>query len=265
MGKVLVSAAAGVAAAAVVLAAFALGLRISPELLMMIAAALSVGAAVSVVTRHVVDAPAGKTDREKFLSRHLRDVKDLIDLFPRGGVRHVIRSDTSLDNLDIAKNPASYQSEDILVVIKEGPKGFNPIVLRQIFEALQQRPNFLHLLLRSKEDDFVGYIPGHVAKREFTGSNAEARIAEYIVNVLEDAAGNDKDADGERRYANSANLSKIGGLGRTDTISDEATLSHALDRMEAGFLRLVVLRGGHHRKPVGLLHSEKLVPATKGE
>jgi len=35
--------------------------------------------------------------------------------------------------------------------------------------------------------------------------------------------------------------------------------------MQGGYLRLVVLRGGYHRKPVGLLHSERLVSSTKAE
>jgi hypothetical protein len=131
--------------------------------------------------------------------------------------------------------------------------------------VLKLQPNFVHLLLRSKEDEFVGYIPAHVAKKEFTGNDAEARITEYVVNVLDDVTGNDKDEDGERRYANSANLRKIGGLAVTDTINDEATLSLALARVQGGFQRLVVLKGGSRRRPIGLLHAERVVSATKAE
>jgi hypothetical protein len=33
--------------------------------------------------------------------------------------------------------------------------------------------------------------------------------------------------------------------------------------MEGGFHRLMVIHGGRHRKPVGLLHSEQLLAMTK--
>jgi hypothetical protein len=267
MGKVLVSAAAGALAALAVMAAFYFGVRLSPEILMMLAAALTIGAAVSVLTRVVLDAPADKPSREKFLAKRIRDVKGLIDFFPHsnGAVRLSIRSDSAAEDLDIVKNAQAYRDKDIVVTIKEGPKTFNPVTLRKIFQALREQANFLHLILRNKQDEYVGYIPAHVVKKEFTGDNAEARITEYVVNVLDDTTGEDKGPDGERLYANSANLRKIGGLANTDTISDEDSLSRALDRMQGGFLRLVVLKGGYHRRPVGLLHSERLVSATKAE
>jgi hypothetical protein len=254
MGKVLVSAAAGVAAAVAVMAAFVLGVRVSPELLMMAAAALTIGAAVSVVTRLVVDAAPEKNEREKFLARRIRDVQGLIDRFPKsdGAVRLSIRSDTTADDLDIVKNPASYRDKDVVVMIKEGPKTFNPVTLRKIFLALKEQPNFVHLILIDKHDEFVGYIPSLRVKSEFTGADAEALIARNIVDVFVDRA-------------NSANLRVLNGLANTDTISDEDHLSRALDKMQGGYLRLVVLKGGYHRKPVGLLHSEQLVRATKGD
>ncbi len=250
MGKVLVSAAAGGAATVAVLAAF--WGHVSPEILMITAAALSVGAAVAVLARHIVDIPKQKDNREKFLAKRIRDIKDLIDAFPKGSgaVQLSIRSDTTADDLDIIKNPEKYLDKDVVVTIKEGGKTFNPVMLKKIFLSLKQQPNFLHLILSDKHDEFVGYIPGHRVKNDLTGSDAEAHIARYIVDVLAD-------------HANSANLRAIMGLANTDTISDEDRLSKALDKMQGGFLRLVVLHNGYHRKPAGLLHSERLVSVAK--
>ncbi|HTW35851.1 MAG TPA: hypothetical protein VMD53_14630 [Rhizomicrobium sp.] len=257
MGKVLVSAAAGAVAASAVMAAFYFGVRVSPEILMMVAAALCIGAAVSVLTRVLVDTPTDKTPREKFLSKRIRDVKGLIDGFPKsdGAVQLSIRCDTVVDDLDIVKNPANYLDKDVVVTIKEakdGNKTFNPVTLKRIFLALKQQPNFVHLILVDKHNEFVGYIPSLRVKNDFTGDDAEVLIARHIVDVFAD-------------HANSANLRAINGLAATDTISDEDHLSRALDKMQGGFLRLVVLKGGYHRKPVGLLHSERLVSATKAE
>ena len=50
MGKVIISAVLGIAAAGAVMAAVRYGLHLSPAEMMMIAAALSVGAAVAVLT-----------------------------------------------------------------------------------------------------------------------------------------------------------------------------------------------------------------------
>ncbi|MGB8366508.1 MAG: hypothetical protein ACLQUZ_12305 [Rhizomicrobium sp.] len=254
MGKVVLSATIGIAATAAVMVVLYFGLRVSTATLTMIAAALSVGAAAAVLTRLVVETPAPKDNRARLLGQRLKDVKGLIDLFPKGAgtVQLSIRSETRADDLDVVKNPASYIDRDIVVTIKDGGRTFNPVTLKKIFLALKQQPNFVHLLLVDKHDEFVGYIPSLRAKNEFTGEDAEVLISRYIVDVFAD-------------HANSVNLRVITGLGNTDTISDEDTLSKALDKMQGGFLRLVVLHGGYHRKPIGLLHSERLVSATKAE
>lgn len=254
MGKVLVSAVAGAVAAMAAMAALGFGVKVSPEILMTAAAALSVGAAVAVVTRLAVETPAHRHDRDKFLAKRIRDIKDLVDLFPKGSgtVQLSIRSETGADDLDIVKNPQKYRDKDVVVTIKEGGKTFNPVTLKKIFLALKQQPNFVHLLLVDKHDEFVGYIPSLRVKNDFTGDDAEVLIARYIIDVFAD-------------HANSANLRAINGLAATDTINDEDSLGRGLDKLQGGFLRLVVLHGGYHRKPVGLLHSERLVSVAKAE
>jgi hypothetical protein len=254
MRKVAVSAAAGFAASMTILAGLYSGIHVPPAVLMMIAAALSVGAATAILTRAVLEGAGAKDYRDRLLAKHLRDVKGLIDPFPKGSgaVQLVIRSDTQADDLDIVKNPSAYLEKDVFVTIKDGSKTFNPVTLKKIFLALKQQPNFVHLVLVDRHDEFVGYIPSLRVKNEFTGDDAEVLIARHIVDVFAD-------------HANSSNLRQISGLGNTDIISDEDSLSRALDRIQGGFLRLVVLRGGYHRKPIGLLHSERLVRETKAD
>jgi hypothetical protein len=259
MGKVAISAAVGVVVAAALLAGVYLGIRISPVLLMTVAAALSVGAATAVLTRYALDRPKEKPRGNELLGKRLRDVKELVAAFPRGGgaVQLSIRPFTAIDELDVVKHPASYAARDIIVTFKDAGKGatnpaatFNPIVLRNLFVALKDQPNFMHVFLVNKHDEFVGYIPSFRAKAVFTGGNASDQIAKYIIDVLND-------------HVKSASLREIGGLSNTDIISDEAKIVDARARMEGGFNRLVVLHNGRHRKPVGLLHSEQLLAVTK--
>jgi hypothetical protein len=258
MGRVAFSAVVGFTVVVLLLAAPFFGLHLTPEFLTTLAAALSVGAAAAVLTRFALDRPKEKPRGSELLGKRLRDVKDLVAAFPKGSgaVQLSIRADTAIDELDVVKNPAKYATNEIIVTLKDSGKGsspsavFNPVTLRRLFVALKDQANFLHLILVDKHDEFVGYIPSFRAKSEFAGGNAEGQIVKYIIDVFAD-------------HTRSVNLHQIDGLSNTDVISDEAKLSEARTRMEGGFHRLVVLHGGRHRKPVGLLHSEQLLAITK--
>jgi hypothetical protein len=259
MGKVAISAAAGVVVAGILLAAMYLGVRLPPALLMSVAAALSVGAATAVLTRYALDRPKERPRGNELLVKRIRDVRDLVSAFPKGSgaVQLSIKADTPIDELDVFKNPGSYSGKEIVVTLKDNGKGgsnpaqvFNPVTLRKLFIALKDQPNFLHVILVDRHDEFVGYIPSFRAKTVFTGANAESQIVKYIIDVFAD-------------HAKSVNLHEIDGLSSTEVISDEAKLAEARTRMEGGFHHLIVLHGGRHRKPVGLLHSEQLLAMTK--
>jgi hypothetical protein len=257
MGKVAISAAVGIGVAVALMIAAGLGAQLPPALLMTLAAALTVGAATAVLTHHALEQPKRKIPVNEILGKRIRDVKELVSAFPKGGaVQLSIKADTIVEELEVVKNPSGYANKDIVVTLKDGGKGngpaqvFNPVTLKRLFVALKDQPNFLHVLLVDKHDEFVGYIPSFRAKSEFTGGNAEGQIVRYIIEVFAD-------------HAKSVNLHQIDGLSNTDTISDEAKLSEAQTRMEGGFLRLVVLHRGRHRKPVGLLFSEQLLAKTK--
>lgn len=255
MGKVAISAAVGVAVAGALLAAMYF---LPPAMLMSAAAALAAGAAAAILTRYALERPRQKSRGSELLGKRIKDVKDLVSAFPKGSgaVQLSVKADTAVDELEVVKNPSSYSTKDIIVTVKDGGKGngpaqvFNPVTLKRLFVALKDQPNFLHVILADRHDEFVGYIPSFRAKSEFTGANAEGQIVRYIIDVFAD-------------HAKSVNLHQIDGLSNTDTISDEAKLSDAQTRMEGGFHRLVVLHRGRHRKPVGLLHSEQLLAKTK--
>src|SRR6185369_13916415 len=106
-----------------------------------------------------------------------------------------------------------------------------------------------HLLLLDKNDEYIGYLPGFAAKREFTSGNAESAVAKYLVKVFDDDS-------------QSAMLPQIDGAGKFDIISDEAKVSDVLAKMAGGFRRLVVLRNGYHRRPMGLVNFNDLMLGT---
>jgi hypothetical protein len=258
MGKVAIAAAAGIVVAGILLATMYLGVRLPPALLMNIAAALSVGAATAVLTRYAMDRPKEKPRGNELLVKRLRDVKEVLAPFPKGNgaLQLSIKADTIVEELEVVKNPSNYASKEIIVTLKDSGKGngpaavFNPVTLKRLFVALKGQANFLHVVLVDRHDEFVGYIPSFRAKTEFTGGNAEGQIVKYIIDIFSD-------------HSKSVNLRQIDGLSNTDIISDEARLSEARLRMEGGFHHLVILHGGRHRKPIGLLHSEQLLAVTK--
>jgi hypothetical protein len=269
MGKVAIAAAAGVVVAGILLAAMYLGIQLPPALLMSVAAALSVGAATAVLTRYALDRPKERPRGSELLGKRIRDVKDLVTGFPKGGgaVQLVIKADTIVDELEVVKNPASYADRDIVVKFKDNGKPssnpgavFNPVTLKRLFSALKGQPNFLHVLLLNSHDEFVGYIPGFRAKTQFTGPNGEGQIVKYIIEILADH--DEKSDEDGTSYAKSVILREIDGLAKTDVINDEVKVEDAQRRMQGGFHRLMVLHGGRHRKPTGLLFSERLLEVT---
>ncbi len=254
MNKVAISAAIGVAVGGGAMAAPYFGAHIPLPTMMAAAAALSMGAAMAVLTRSVLDKPVHHTLHANLSAVRLKKLHGLIEKFPEGGkvLSLSIRPETKAETLDVVKRPGQYAKQDIVLALRaSGSTSFNPFELKKLFLALRDQMGFVHLILRDKHDEFVGYIPGFSAKREFTGPGAEGAIARYIVEVFADPSL-------------SANLRLIGGASKTDTISDEDRVSQAIERMTGGFLTLVVLDGGNHRLPIGLLNFNSLMGHTVG-
>jgi hypothetical protein len=251
MSRIAVSAAIGIVAGAALagayLAAPYAGMTLSPSLVMVIAAAVAFGSSVAVITLNLWK-PDEKPGANALLSMQLKRASGMVEKFPGrdGALDLSIRADQKVDQLEVVKNPDAYKAKDITVRLKGGSNRFNPVDLKQLFVSLKQQPGFIHLLLLDKNDEFVGYLPGFAAKREFTGATAESAIARYIVDVFADDT-------------NSANLPLIDGAGKFDTISDEAKVSDVLAKMAGGFRRLVVLKNGYHRRPAGLVNFNDLM------
>jgi len=245
MNRVAVSAAVGVAVATVAFALPFFGLQLSPAIMMTAAAALSLGAASSILTSALMAKPPAK-GRADLMSQRLAS-SGLITKFPKDALSLSIRPETRPELLDAVKNPDKY-TKDIVVWLRGGKEEkFNPVVLRQLFTALSRRENFQHVILTARNDEFIGYIPAAYARTDFCGPNAEGRITRYVVDVFTD-------------QANSVNLREIlGGAGKTDVISDSADVADAIKRMAGGFKRLIVLHNGYHRKPVGFVDFNELM------
>lgn len=255
MNKVAISALIGVAVGGAAAAAPYAGVHIPLPLLMEGAAALSLGAAAAVLTRSVLEKPPDHTLHADVGNIRLKRLPGLIEKFPTGSgaLQLSVRPDTKAENLDVVKHPEQYTNKEIVVSLRASSSStFNPVELRRLFTSLRDRqPGFVHLILLDKHDEFVGYIPGFFAKREFTNDGAEASIAKYVVDVFADPN-------------NSANLSLIDGASRLDTISDDAKVSEAVEKVSGGFRTLVVLAGGLHRRPIGLVNFNSLMGHTIG-
>jgi hypothetical protein len=254
MKNVAIWAAIGIAVAAAVMAAPYAGVQIPLPLLMQGAAALSLGAAAAVLARAVLDRPQHRTLHADLGKMRLKKVPGLIDRFPTGSgtLQLSVRPDSKVESLDVFKHPAQYTNKDIVVSLKASSStSFNPVELKKLFLALRDQLGFLHLVLLDKHDEFVGYIPGFAAKREFTGPGAEGMIAKYVADVFADPA-------------NSVYLRQIDGAGKVDTISNDAKVSDAVEKVSGGFRTLVVLEGGSHRRPIGLVNFNGLMGHTLG-
>lgn len=253
MKRVLISAVVGVAVGGALIAAPYFGVRIPENLMVAVAAALTMGAASAVLARTTLDAAAVKTGKEILGSTQIKKAANVVSKFPssNGFLPLSIRPDTKVDQLEVVKHADNYKAKDILVSLKASSERFNPVELKRLFAALRDQPGFIHLLLVDKHEEFVGYIPGFYAKTAFTSAQAETLISKYVVEVFNDPS-------------NSVELRNIDGAANVDVISDEASISEAIGKMAGSFKKLVVLHGGKHRKPVGLVNFGDLMGQTLG-
>ena len=253
MKKIALSAIVGIAAAALVAGAFLAaryaGLALSPELLMGVAATLAFGASTAGFTLAAMNKPAEKKKVTRSTALSDLPAREFVQALSEDkAVQIVMRPDSLAEALDIVKNPASYTDRPVLVTIKKSKdtRVFNPIVLKQLFRALQSFPGFLHILLANEHDEFLGYIPAWRARTDFTGANAESQIRKYIVDVLADPS-------------TGTALRDIGGLAMEDWISDDKTVADAARKTSEGLLRgLVICKDGRKRKPYGVIYTEEL-------
>jgi hypothetical protein len=264
--KGVIAAFAGVGAGSVMTAAYFgapyAGYHISAMTMTLAAAVAAFGASISLLTLSALT----RVEKKKPASTtRLRDLDfKAFEHFPTGGVRIVVKPDTAVTDFGVVRHPKDYEGRDVFVTIKKasGKSVFNPIVLKQLFEALKNFENFIHILLINEYEEYIGYVPAAYARAYMIGDNAETQIARYITDVLADPGYSIV-----LREIGGFSMKKCIGLSVRDCIPDDALVSEALKKMTDLHLRgLVVFKDQRNRKPVGVIYDEDLVRLMlKGE
>jgi len=255
MSRIVVSTAMGILAGCALGGAYFgapyAGMHLTPSILMVVAASAAFGSSICVIALNLFARQADKPSGSRLLSMQLKQAENLVHKFPGrdGALDLSIRPEQKVEHLEVVRHPDNYKNKDITVRLKASSTKFNPVDLKQLFVALNQQPGFIHLLLIDKSEEYVGYIPGFAAKHNFTGSNAETLIAKYIVEVFADDS-------------NSATLPQIDGAGKGEIVSDEIKIGQLIDKMAGGFPRLIVLKNGYHRRPLGIVNFNDLMVGT---
>jgi len=137
------------------------------------------------------------------------------------------------------KAPPDKMTKPIVVTLKgSSKKPFATMTLQQLFAMLKPY-NLEHVLLMNEKDEFIGYIPGKRAAKEFTGDKAMENIDKFIVKI----------------FANPADctiLRDVGGATRDDTIAETETAMSAQAKLWTNekIQGLVIHR---QLKPVGFI------------
>jgi hypothetical protein len=245
---------AGVGAGILLLAALA-ALQVllhRPELTFIAAAAVIFASAVAVFMLHK---PNYGTARATL---RLNEEPAVEFVFPFRGeniAQIVARPETPLAMVlarfgDTFKRAPSEMTKLITITLKGSKKGpFPTLTLQQLFLTL--KPFKLeHVVLLDAADQFVGYIPGKRASKEFTGDNAAEKITKYIVNPIE-------------RPDDAGVLREIGGVPDADTVkeSDDTRYAEALLWANESVNGLVVKRKS---KPMGFISKVDILRLNAG-
>ncbi len=227
------------------------GVSISPTLVMISVAIFVFASTVTLLTHTALTAPEKKGPRPW---RRIGDLglKEYLH-FPKGGLRPVLRPDSIIDEWDLLRHTAHYKDDEVFLTIKKakGKLIFNPLVIQRLFKQIAGFPGFMHILLVNEHDEYIGYIPAPYARMKLTGSEAESLITKYIIDVLADPKQKGID------------LREIGGLSIDETISDNETVSGALQKLSEGLFRgFVVFKDKRNRKPLGVIYEADLYRAA---
>jgi hypothetical protein len=251
MNKIAIATAIGIGAGLALVGAYRFapyaGFHPTPALVMVVVAIFAFGSSVAVLVFSALNKPEKKPVKPS--KRLSRLGKDDYAHFPTSGVQIVLRPDSAIEELDVVRHPSSYAKSDIFLKIKKarGKAVFNPILIKRLFEALEDFGGFLHVILVSEHDEYVGYLPAAYARVNLVGKDAESQISKYIVDVLANPT-------------DSSRLTEINGLPFKATISEDETVSGALKKISGGLFRgLVVFRDSRNRKPVGVIYAEDLI------
>lgn len=259
MMKRLLAAVIGVGAGAVLFGAYAAllksGIQIRPDLTLAAAAAIVFASAVAVFALIAMDRPAFRGSRATLL---LNEEPATEFVFPFRGdsmAQITARPEMSLGESlarfgETFKRPPEEMTKDITLTIKGSRRApFATVTLQQLFLTLKPF-KLTHVLLTGDKDEFIGYIPGKRALKEFTADDAAEKVTKFIVKVV--------DNPGDSRI-----LRDIGGASRLDTISetDDARRAEAQLWADESAQGLVVHK---HLKPVGYISKVDVLRLNAG-
>lgn len=238
----------GIGAGAVLLGAYlafqSFGGHIAPDLTIVGAAAVVLASAVAVFALTIMERPGYRGARPP-LKLNEEPATEYIFPFRGDNVAQIVARPEMPLSMVLARFGNTFQrqpsemTKDIAVTLRASKRTpFPTITLQQLFLTL--KPFRLeHVLLLSDKDQFIGYIPGKRALKEFTADNAAEKITKYVVNVLEKPEG-------------SAVIREIGGAPEADTVkeSDDSFYAERLLWANESVNGLVVMR---RSRPVGYI------------
>jgi hypothetical protein len=248
MKKRLVAALIGVGAGGLAVGAYyaasQTGIHLRPEMVVAAAAVLAFASAVSVFALVAMDRPSYSGARATLLLNEEPATGFIFSFKGPNTAPILARPDMSVGEMlvrygDAFRNPPDQMTKAIVLTLKgSSKKPFASITLQQLFLTL--KPFHLeHVLLTNERGDFIGYIPGKRASKEFTGDKAVESIDKFIVKILENPS-------------DSAKLREIGGANSDDTVAETDNTQSAEAKIWANdnVQGLVI----HHKlKPAGFI------------
>lgn len=259
MRRRLIAAVIGLGAGALLLGAyFAVlhyGIPLRSDIVFAAAAAFVFAGAVAVFALVSMDRPAFRNTRAALVLNE-DPAKEYVFFFRGAGTLPITaRPEMSVGEMlvrygDEFKSPPDKMTKAIVVTIKgSAKKPFPAITLQQLFTIL--KPYSLeHVLLTNEKDDFVGYIPGKRAAKEFTGDKGIENIDKYIVSVL-------------AKPDEAAILRELGGVTADDTIAEGDNAFEAAAKLwKNEKVQGLIL---HHKlKPVGFISKVDVLRINSG-
>ncbi len=247
-------AAVGIPAAVYFAAPYA-GLHVELSLIATMAAVLAAGFSVAALTVLMADRSRFGGGRATLLLNE-DPAKEYVFPFRGENVAQIVaRADMPLAMVlarfgDTFRRPAAEMTKDITVTLRGSKKmPFPTITLQQLFLTLKLF-KLEHVLLFSDKDEFIGYIPGKRAAKEFTGDNAAEKITKYVVNVID-------------KPDNAGVLREIGGAAEADTVKASDDIRYAERQLwsNESVNGLIVLKKG---KPAGYISKVDVLRLNAG-
>ncbi len=216
MRRRLLAALTGMGAGALLLgayfAALHYGVQLRPELVVAAGAAFVFAAAVALFALVAMDRPAFRSVRAALVLNE-DPAKEYVFFFRGSDVLQITaRPEMSVGEIlvrfgDTFKEPPEQMTKSIVVTIKGSTKKpFAWMTLHRLFLMLKPY-NVEHVLLMNEKDEFIGYIPGKRATKDFSGDKAMENIDKYVVQILVKPEG-------------SAALRELGGATADDTVAE---------------------------------------------